>query len=683
VEQFGPYRLEALIGRGGMGEVHRAFDTRRNRHVALKRLPPELASDTQFQLRFRRESELAARLAEPHVIPIHDFGEIDGRLYIDMRLVSGVDLNDLLHDSGPLSPARAVAVVAQVASALDAAHAEGLVHRDIKPSNVLVTPGDFAYLVDFGVAREVEGEQTALTTTGSTVGTLAYLAPERFEGRGDHRVDVYALACVLHEVLSGRKPFPVTSIPALIHAHLNLAPPRPSEVVPGLPRGLDDVVTRGMAKDPDDRYASAGALAEAARAALDPADPTAVRPVAEEPTVARPGGGVAAGSRPGYASPPSALPPGVPGWPPPPGPGAPGAPWSPGESPPARRRRRLLVPVALAGVLALGAAVLAVVLLRPTDPTASTAGSTTPAGGATPTTIGEVTSLDLGGENEYVAISPTAYVGYVTSSTEPALKVMSSGYELDATIPVGAGPQRVTVSPDGSRAYVANLSGRSVTVVDTATNAVAATVATGESTTPFEVAVAPDGRRAYVTTAFDVAVLDTAIDTITSVIDFPPGSLTNAIAVTPDGTRAYVGSNDRTISVVDLATNMITAEIGLGSGSFPEDVDITPDGTRVYVTNSGATSVTVIDVETDNLIANIELGATPHNAVVNAQGTKVYVAQSTPDAIAVIDVAAGRVTERLEVSAIPKDVALTPDGVSLAVVYSNNSTVDVLSVSPD
>ena len=135
MEQFGPYRLEALIGRGGMGEVHRAFDTRRNRHVALKRLPPELASDTQFQLRFRRESELAARLAEPHVIPIHDFGEIDGRLYIDMRLVSGVDLNDLLHESGPLPPARAVAVVAQVASALDAAHAQGLVHRDIKPSN--------------------------------------------------------------------------------------------------------------------------------------------------------------------------------------------------------------------------------------------------------------------------------------------------------------------------------------------------------------------------------------------------------------------------------------------------------------------------------------------------------------------------------------------------------------------
>lgn len=734
MEEFGPYRLEELIGRGGMGEVHRAFDMRRNRTVALKRLPPELAADPRFRVRFRRESELAARLAEPHVIPIHDFGEIDGRLFIDMRLVTGSDLGDLLHDGGPLPPARAVGVIGQVAAALDAAHAEGLVHRDVKPSNVLVTPTDFAYLVDFGVAREVDGGQTALTTTGSTVGTLAYLAPERFEGRGDHRVDVYALACVLYESLTGSRPFPATSLPALLHAHLTLPPPRPSEAVPGLPPGLDDVVARGMAKDPDARFPSAGELAEAAREALTAGEATVVGP-RPDTTAARPGpvalppgpGGATArsGPVPGWRAdaptarsgpvavpgpdaathaavapartgPPGRAPePGAPGHAAPPGapPVAPwqaAAPYTPAPATAQARRRRRLVPAALAGVLVLAAAVIAVVLLRPVDSSSSTSDSTSdsaagPAASvpAAPGPAGTEASLDLGGENEYVAISPTAYVGYVTSSTEPALKVVNSGYELEATVPVGAGPQRVTVAPDGTRAYVANLSGSSVTVVDTATNDVVATVPTGESTTPFEVAVAPDGRRAYITTAFDVAVLDTATNAITAVIDFPPGSLTGAIAVTPDGARAYVGSNDSTVSVVDLATNMISAEIDLGSGAFPEDVDVTPDGTLAYVTNPGAKSVSVIDVATNTVQATVGLDGTPANAVVNPKGTKVYVAQSTPDTVAVIDVSSASVTQRLPVRAIPKDVAMTPDSASLAVVYSNDSTVDVLSVSPD
>ena len=150
---FGPYELQSLLGVGGMGEVYRAYDTVKDRTVALKLLRAELSADAGFQERFKRESRVAAKLQEPHVIPVHDFGEINGVLYIDMRLVEGHDVNAVLREQGPMYPARAVSIVGQVAAALDAAHASGLVHRDIKPENVLLTSNDFAYLVDFGIAH--------------------------------------------------------------------------------------------------------------------------------------------------------------------------------------------------------------------------------------------------------------------------------------------------------------------------------------------------------------------------------------------------------------------------------------------------------------------------------------------------------------------------------------------------
>ncbi len=265
---FGHYQLQKLIGRGGMGEVYRAYDTKTDRIVALKVLPLHLAEDATFQQRFRRESQAAAGLNDPHVVPIHGYGEIDGLLYLDMRLIEGRNLGTMLEDSDkPLGAAFAVNVVEQVATALDAAHEAGLIHRDVKPSNILITDREFVYLIDFGLARTA-GEK-GLTTAGNTLGTLAYMAPERFEGAQiDPRADIYALTCVLYECITGSRPYPAESYEQQIKGHMVSPPPRPSAIDPKL-AAFDDVIAKGMAKKPAKRYQTAGELAAAARRALE------------------------------------------------------------------------------------------------------------------------------------------------------------------------------------------------------------------------------------------------------------------------------------------------------------------------------------------------------------------------------------------------------------------------------
>ncbi|MFI5509026.1 serine/threonine-protein kinase [Mycobacterium sp. NPDC051804] len=283
--QFGPYELQALIGEGGMGEVYRAYDTVRERLVAIKVLRTEVAADQGFQQRFRRESRVAARLQEPHVIPVHDFGDIDGVLYIDMRLVEGVSLKDDLRVNGALPPTRAVSIISQVAAALDAAHASGLVHRDIKPENVLLTHDDFAYLVDFGIAHG--GGEANVTSTGLVIGSCAYMAAERFSGgRGGPAADVYSLTCLLYECLTGRAPFEAGDVRQMMGAHMFSPPPRPSIMRRGINRAFDDVVAKGMAKQPNDRYTTAGELVKAAAAAISDSTP-APTPVPPPPSDTR------------------------------------------------------------------------------------------------------------------------------------------------------------------------------------------------------------------------------------------------------------------------------------------------------------------------------------------------------------------------------------------------------------
>jgi serine/threonine kinase PknH len=268
---FGPYHLKRLLGRGGMGEVYEAEHTVKEWTVAVKLMSDQFSKDPVFRERMKREARIAGRLQEPHVVPIHDYGEIDGKMFMEMRLIEGTDLDSVLKRFGPLTPPRAVAIITQIASALDAAHAAGVMHRDVKPPNILVTRDDFAYLVDFGIASATTDEK--LTQLGTAVGTWKYMAPERFtDAEVTYRADIYALACVLHECLTGAPPYRADSAGVLVSAHMMDPIPQPSAVRSGIPKAFDGVIARGMAKKPEDRYASAGDLALAAHEALSDPD---------------------------------------------------------------------------------------------------------------------------------------------------------------------------------------------------------------------------------------------------------------------------------------------------------------------------------------------------------------------------------------------------------------------------
>jgi serine/threonine protein kinase len=264
--EFAGYVIEGELGRGGMGVVYLAEQRFPKRKVALKVLAPELARDERFRDRFVRESNLAASLDHPNIVPIHAAGEEDGVLYLAMRYVEGTDLKQAVAQGGPLSLQRTAAIVAQVASALDAAHRRGMVHRDVKASNVLLVAGDetgteHAYLSDFGLTKRMTSD-SGLTGTGQFVGTLDYAAPEQFEGKPlDARTDVYSLGCVAYECLVGEVPFHRETEAAVVYAHLQEPPPKVTATRPDLPAAVDEVVARAMAKSPADRYETAGALA--------------------------------------------------------------------------------------------------------------------------------------------------------------------------------------------------------------------------------------------------------------------------------------------------------------------------------------------------------------------------------------------------------------------------------------
>ena len=276
-DEFGPYTIESVLGQGGMGTVFLARHARLERRVALKVISPAFADEPDFRARFLRESQLAASLDHPHVIPIYDADEVDGVLYLAMRYVDGPSLQGLIRKRDPLSRGNTLRIAEQIGGALDAAHAADLIHRDLKPANILLTEADrHAYLCDFGLAKRTSSR--GVTQAGSFLGTVDYCSPEQIRGEPlDGRADIYSFGCVLYHCLSGKPPYARESEIAVLQAHLNDPPPQ-------LAPDLDGVFARAMAKHRDQRYSTAGALASDLRAAIAGGAPETVAAPAERPT---------------------------------------------------------------------------------------------------------------------------------------------------------------------------------------------------------------------------------------------------------------------------------------------------------------------------------------------------------------------------------------------------------------
>jgi tRNA A-37 threonylcarbamoyl transferase component Bud32/CheY-like chemotaxis protein len=267
------YRIEERVGRGGMGVVYRAEHLNLRRRAAIKIIAPDLAESEGFRERFTREARIAAALQHPNIVTVYDAGEVDGILYLAMQYIEGNDLAAMLRKDGRLRPYRAIDVIRQVASALDAAHAMGLIHRDVKPANVLIE-GRTAFLTDFGLTKRVDGTHTELTRAGDVVGTIHYVAPEQIEGgKVSARSDVYSLGCLLYHCLTGQVPYSRDTDVAVIYAHLSEPPPKLTALRPELAAGLDGVIAKALDKSPDRRFPTCTDLVNAARGVIDAAGP--------------------------------------------------------------------------------------------------------------------------------------------------------------------------------------------------------------------------------------------------------------------------------------------------------------------------------------------------------------------------------------------------------------------------
>jgi hypothetical protein len=450
--EFAGFRIVREIGRGGMGLVYLAEQPSLGRLVALKVITPALAGDELFRQRFEREAHHAASIEHPNVIPIFEAGTSGEHLYLAMRFVEGVDLGSYLRETGPLQPAVAAGVVEQIGAALDAAHAKALIHRDVKPANILIVGGDpagHAYLTDFGLTKE-SAANSGLTDTGAWVGTVDYVAPEQIQGGVvDARTDVYALSCVLYETLTGEIPFQGTA-PQKMWAHMNNPPPHVREARGDVDPAFDEVIRRGLAKDPDDRYPSAGDLGRAARAAtFGTTNPSPERSVAT--------GAAATGIAATKPSPQPAVT--EPASPPPPR--AAGGEAVTEQLPPggrSERGHRGLVIAAVIGALALVVAAAALLIGQLQDEETD------------PPSVGQVnspaveeegaaggTETESGGEGDTVVDSsaPASYEPYTPTDPEYAYSAElpdGNGWsEPTESLPTGGGLLRTTVrGPEGS-----------------------------------------------------------------------------------------------------------------------------------------------------------------------------------------------------------------------------------------
>ena len=600
------YRLEATLGRGGMGVVYLAEDRRLGRKVALKLLTPTLAEDESFRERFLRESRLAASLDHQNIVPIYDAGEADGVLYIAMRYVEGSDLGALLRQEGQLEPARALTIVSQVASALDAAHARGLVHRDVKPGNILIVDepgsdeGDHVYLSDFGLTKAT-GSGTRLTTTGELVGTVDYVAPEQIEGTGvDGRSDVYALGCVFYECLTGEPPFRRDTDLAVLWAHMQSDPPKPSELRAELPPAVDPVIAKALAKSPDDRYATGREMVVAARSAL----------------------GVSSGV---HRAPPPV----------------------PAEAP--RSRRRLIVVlVALAALIAGVAAAVAILLSGgDADAQAPTRIENNAVSSLDPGTNRFVSTLTVGSRPEAVAVAPegvwvTVLEDRIVARVDPETNAVAK------TIGISGSPTAIAIG-EGGIWVAAQFEGR-VSRIDPAREAVDASLDVGSGAS----AIAVGEGAVWVTNTLGGTLLriDPATNEVSDTVEV--GDSPSGVAV-GDGSVWVANAGDNTVSRVDASSLEVIRTIGLRFS--PQAIAFGPSG--VWLANTQNDSVSRIDPATNGVTTTLPVGDSPA-AIAVAEGA-VWVSNTVGASISRIDPSTGAV-EEIETGAGPDGIAVASDG---------------------
>jgi serine/threonine-protein kinase len=665
------YQLEDRLGQGGMAVVFRAYDSRLDRRVALKLMAPGFSDDDAFRQRFIQESRAAAAVDNPHVIPVFEAGEADGVLFLAMRLVRGGDVRSLIDRNGPLPPARAAEIVAQVASALDAAHARGLVHRDVKPANMLleVAPGadrpDHVYLSDFGLTK-TSLAASGLTATGQFMGTLEYVAPEQIESRPlDGRCDQYALACSAFEMLCGEPPFRREQSISVLYAHLSEPPPRIRLRRSELPDDIDAVLAKALAKAPADRYATCGEFASALRGALSGSGsgPGGAPPVRSATEIAMPGVGArgpaapdaaAAGAQPPWAAAtsqplaaePAAGPTQAADYPARARPTDPSAgqrddmtrpassaaartdphagPDSAGLEPRQPRRPWWRRPAPIAGI-----AVLALLLGGGGYILAS--GGNKAGGNHTATDQSSAagssgkTAAGSSGKTAAALPLPPCSTATATATSQPATA---------ASVAIGGMPFGLGVTPDGRYSFVSTGSGLAVLRNDSSPGPVllrtiAATGANGE------VAVTPDGRFAVAAagSGADVVNVSDAVagQAVVATLTSPTGQGADAVLVTADG-YAFVTMQ----KTDDVAVFKLTGATGSGKfiGFVPtgkQPVGLTADGSTLYVTNLLGNTITLVDLNKakaspkGSVVATVPVGCGPARALVSPDGKVLWV----------------------------------------------------------
>ena len=678
------YRLEEQAGAGGMAVVFRAQDERLGRRVALKILAPALASDAGFRQRFIRESQAAAAVDDPHIIPVYEAGEAGGVLFIAMRYVPGGDVRSLLAREGPLPPARAAAIISPVASALDAAHAAGLVHRDVKPANMLLDTRpdrpDHVYLSDFGLSKGAMSS-AGLTGSGQFLGTANYTAPEQIEGAGTGgRADQYALACTAFELLTGEAPFQRDQGMAVLWAHLSQPPPSLAARRPGLPAAGDEVFARALAKAPGDRYESCRAFADALRGALGVAayhtGPGTIPPAGHAPA-SHPGTEFASPAAAGTADTATAAASGR---------GRPG-PGHGEEAPSAgrpRRRRPGLAAVAGISIVAVAGVVAAAILASSSGHGSASSHGRRPvsSSGPVPVSYRLASTLTDPGSGmlgvHAVAFSPDGQMlaaGDWNGSTY--LWDTATGTQAAALADpdlAGAGVQSVAFSPDGQVLAIGDANG-STYLWDVATGTRTA-VLTEPAGSDQSVAFSPDGKMLASAGNSSTYLWDVATGTRTAALTCPQSTGVSSVAFSPDGQMLAAGGFNGRTCLWDVATRTRTAILTCPGRTGIQSVAFSPDG-EMLATGDGKGSTYLWDVATRTRTATLTDpgGRVAWSLAFSPDGQTLAVGDIN-DSTYLWDVATRtRITTLTDPQGKNvQGVAFSPDGTTLATGDANGST---------